>query len=66
MKFQGLFEDHTGNADQKRSEYHVSDIVVFSFQVLSCLTPSNGVDIENMNICDFTAEPFSRLIFKEK
>ena len=55
-----FFEDH------KRSEYHVSHIVVFSLLVLSCLKFGNGVDIENMSICDFTAEHFSQLLFREK
>ena len=55
MKFQEIFKDYTGKPDQKRSEYHISDAVVFSFLISSCLTFGNGVDIANMNICDFTA-----------
>ena len=44
----------------KKSKYRVSGIAIFSFQVLSCLTPS--VDVNNISIYDFTAKPFSQLI----
>ena len=66
MMFQGFFEDHAGKPDLKRSEYHLSDIVIFSFIALSCSTFGIGVSIDNMNICDFTAKPFSQLSFEEK
>ena len=65
MKFQWFFEDYS-RPDQKRSEYHGSDIAVLSFLVLSCLKFGNSVDSGNMNISDFTAKPFSQLIFEEK
>ena len=65
MKFQGFFEDHTGRPEQKRSEYLVLDIIVFFFLVLSCLTFGNGVDVDNVNTCNFTAKPFFQLIFKD-
>ena len=64
MKFQGFFEDRICKPDQKRLENHVSDIALFSFLVLSCLTFGNGVDIDNMNVYDFTAENFSQLTIK--
>ena len=63
--FQGFFEDHTGRPDQKRSKYHLSDVVVFFFSILSCLTFGDGVDLDNVNICDFTPKPFSQLSLKK-